>query len=104
WVIRIARREAVRIAKRQRAAGQSEVMPDPPIGDDSTELQEDLQHLMAAVARLPEHERAVVILHYVDGHSARTIAEMTGRPLGTVTKQLSQAVGRLRQSLSEAER
>jgi RNA polymerase sigma-70 factor (ECF subfamily) len=104
WVIRIARREAVRSAKRRRAAGQSEVMPDPPIGDDSTRLQEDLQHLLAAVARLPEHERAVVILHYVDGHSGRTIAEMTGRPLGTVTKQLSRAVGRLRESLSEAER
>ena len=62
-----------------------------------------MQHLLAAVAGLPEHERVVVVLHYVEGHSAQTIAEMTGRPLGTVTKQLSRAVGRLRQSLSEAE-
>jgi RNA polymerase sigma-70 factor (ECF subfamily) len=104
WVIGIVRREAVRIAKRRHAAGRTEVMPDPPAGDDSARLQEDLQQLLAAVARLPEHERVVVILHYVDGQTVHAIAEMTDRPLGTVTKQLSRAVERLRQLLAEVER
>ena len=103
WVIKIVRREALRMAKRRSAAVQSEAFPDPPVADDSARLEEDVRYLLAAVARLPEHERVVVILHYLEGHSVQSIAEMTGRPLGTVTKQLSRAVGRLRQSLAEAE-
>lgn len=99
WVAKIARREAVRVSKRRRAMRQREMLSDLP---DSGRIENDLQPLLAAVARLPEHERVVVVLHYLDGHSAQTIAEMTSRPLGTVTKQLSRAVCRLRQLLAES--
>ena len=104
WVLRIARREALRLARRRDTAGWSASLRDTPARDDAARIEEDVQLLLAAVAGLPEHERVVVIFHYVEGHSAQTIAEMTGRPLDTVTKQLSRAVGRLRHSLAEAER
>jgi RNA polymerase sigma-70 factor (ECF subfamily) len=45
----------------------------------------------------------VVVLRYIDGHSVAEIAELTGKPLGTVTKQLSRAIHRLRTWLVEAQ-
>jgi RNA polymerase sigma-70 factor, ECF subfamily len=35
-------------------------------------------------------------MRYVDGRTVREIAEATGRPEGTITKQLSRAIERLR--------
>ena len=51
---------------------------------------------MELVNRLPLHERLVFTLRYLDGHRPSDIAAMTGRPLDTVKKQLSRAMGRLR--------
>jgi RNA polymerase sigma-70 factor (ECF subfamily) len=48
------------------------------------------------VARLPEHERLVVVLRYLNGHSVAEVAAALGRPVGTVTKQLSRAIERLK--------
>lgn len=101
WVLKIARREAIRVAQRRGTVQAIDAAVDPPASDNATPLDEDLQRLLAAVAKLPAHERVVVVLHYLEGHNVQTIAEMTGRPLGTVTKQLSRAVQRLRRILVE---
>jgi RNA polymerase sigma-70 factor (ECF subfamily) len=61
-----------------------------------TRLSADAEDLLAAVAGLPEHERLVVVLHYLDGRSVVEVAEVLGRPAGTVTKQLSRAIARLK--------
>jgi len=52
--------------------------------------------------RLPKHERAVVMLRYFEGHSVKVIGTMTGRPVGTVTMQLSRARARLQKWLKES--
>ena len=62
---------------------------------------DDFEDVVRVVGRLPEHEREVVMFHYLDGYSAREVADLTGRPVGTVTKQLSRAVRRLRRWHSE---
>ena len=59
-------------------------------------FQADAEDLLAAVARLPEHERIVIVLRYVDGRSVAEVAAALGRPIGTVTKQLSRAIERLK--------
>ena len=51
------------------------------------------------LGRLSEHERTLVVLRYINGHSMAEIAEMTGRPIGSVTKQLSRAIAQLRKWL-----
>ena len=38
---------------------------------------------------LPERERRLLLLRHFDGHSVAAIAQIVGRPVGTVTKQLS---------------
>jgi len=104
WVLQIVRRTALRIAGRRRLRTEPlESAGDPPGPADADPLDEDLQRLLEAVKRLPDHERVVVMLRYLDGHSVAAIAEMTGRPLGTVTKQLSRAVARLKEALEEVE-
>ena len=42
-------------------------------------------------------------MRYFDGHSTQKIADATGSPLGTVTKQLSRAYDRLRKWLVTSE-
>lgn len=99
WVVRIARREALRSARRKVpvASGQVEALADVPARDT---WHEPYRELVAEMSRLPRHEQLVVTLRYVDGLSVAQIAASTGRPVGTVTKQLSRAVHRLRGWLS----
>lgn len=101
WLLKITRRQALRCAKRRRqplpldrAAGRIEP-------SRNGRLDEPSRRLNRAVQRLPMQERLVVTLRYFDGHSVQQIADLTGRPLGTVTKQLSRAYTRLRAMLRE---
>jgi RNA polymerase sigma-70 factor (ECF subfamily) len=95
WLFKAARRQAVRTSRRIKRSSTTRVVTDLP--HDSNALQEDEhQQLLTLVRRLPAHERLMVSLRYFDGHSVKEIAQMTGRPIGTVTKQLSRALERLR--------
>jgi len=95
WLMRIAHREALRISRRPIRektlddAGQYALPASADVTPDHDEL-------VTAVANLPEHERLVVVLRYFSGHSMDEVAQLTGRPLGTVTKQLSRAIARLK--------
>ncbi len=98
WLIQIARRRAlnaVKRASRTESVDAHELASIPGNG----QLDEASGDLLAAVMRLPEHERTVVMLNYFAGQKLAEIAEMTGRPLGTVTAQLTRARKRLREWL-----
>jgi RNA polymerase sigma-70 factor (ECF subfamily) len=96
WVRKIARRQAIDIRRRKRRHG-TPVPPIPEAYEPSHDgsLDEQSRVLLQAVMRLPQHEQEVLTLRYFDGHSVKTISEMTGRPVGTVTMQLSRARARL---------
>lgn len=101
WVIKIARRQAARMARRSRPELSLEGRPDPPDKGRDGRLDEATQRLLSAVMRLPAHERTAVILRYFDGRDVQAIAEITGKPVGTITKQLSRAYARLRERLKD---
>ncbi|MCA9171876.1 MAG: sigma-70 family RNA polymerase sigma factor, partial [Planctomycetales bacterium] len=63
----------------------------------------DVRELAEAINSLPDHERIVVVLRYLDGHSTQDIASILERPIGTVTKQLSRAIARLQKILNKTE-
>lgn len=98
WLMQIARRQVVDAVRARR------VPVSVPLEDFQRETADasgnqswvENEHLLSLVARLPDHERVLVGLRYFDGHSMAEIAEITGRPIGTVTKQLSRAIRRLR--------
>jgi RNA polymerase sigma-70 factor (ECF subfamily) len=103
WVLAIVRREALSARQQRARQAATAVGLDeriPALGGWWSEFQE----IVPLLARLPEHECLVVSLRYLDGLSVREVAEETGRPVGTVTKQLSRAIRRLRDLLIEAER
>lgn len=102
WLMRIAQREAVRTARRLRRASASDLAGiELAVAAQHDELSEDANRIVVLVGGLPDHERAVVALRYFDGHSVADIARLTGRPVGTVTKQLSRALERLKSVLRE---
>ncbi len=51
---------------------------DPADRDRDGRLDEASQQLLAAVMKLPDHERLVVMLRYFEGREVRKIAEITG--------------------------
>ena len=96
WVREIARREAIRTGRKiqQRKETKQIVAQADAVSSDGR-IDEPNHKLLNAVMRLPKHERVVIMLRYFDDHSTKTISEITGRPIGTVTMQLSRAHARL---------
>jgi len=103
WLMKIAHHEACRLARRRTAGATAPLVSDPPDSSGNGRLEGPLEQVLSAVTRLPEPERLVVMLKYFNRHDVATIAEMSGRPVGTVTKQLSRARRRLRGWLRELE-
>lgn len=98
WLCQIARREAVRANKNCRTMQPFDGL-NPPAAGPSNPIADEQQAMIEAIGRLPEHERVVVGLRYLNDHTVAEVAELSGRSVGTVTKQLSRAVKRLRQAL-----
>jgi RNA polymerase sigma-70 factor, ECF subfamily len=103
WLLRITRRRATRLKRRRKAERIVAPGADCAAAETNTWM-EPYGDVLQQIARLPEHERIVVTMRYVDGRSVKDIAHLTGRPVGTVTKQLSRAIGRLRGWLVEVKR
>jgi len=104
WLIKITRRCALTAAhRRPREITLDPTNAFPPEKRDG-QLNEEKQALLAAVIKLPESERQVVMLRYFSGHSVRDVAAILGRSVGTVTKQLSRSHKRLRNILERPEK
>jgi RNA polymerase sigma-70 factor (ECF subfamily) len=101
WLLRIAHREALRISRRRGPSQSLDAIGDVVESDVTSSVTGESGALLAAVGSLPDHERLVVTLRYLDGHSVADVAQLTGRPVGTVTKQLSRAIERLKSILTE---
>jgi RNA polymerase sigma-70 factor (ECF subfamily) len=98
WLMQIARRQ---VAETVRARGIPASIPangpeEHSVDDSDKHSKIEHEHLLTLVARLPEHEGMLIGLRYFDGHTMAEIAAISARPLGTVTKQLSRAIARLR--------
>jgi RNA polymerase sigma-70 factor (ECF subfamily) len=103
WLLTIVRHKAERIGRARRHDMSLDHAADVA-GRENTRLDEDAEHLLAAVMGLPERERQLLMLRHFVGHSVADIAQIVGRPVGTVTKQLSRCYGRLREQFAAANR
>ena len=72
---------------------------EPYASDDDRLLNDERERLLQCVSSLPAHERVAVSLRYFEGRGVNEIARITGRAVGTITKQLSRAIERLREQL-----
>lgn len=96
WIFRIIRNLWIDKIRRDRTSG-----PKDDIGDhaDSAALTSapdvmprlELQEVSAAIARLSEDQREVLVLVCVEDFSYRNTAEILGLPIGTVMSRLARA-------------
>jgi RNA polymerase sigma-70 factor (ECF subfamily) len=102
WVRKIARRQAIRISRNiiQEKYTKQRIIHTNVATNDG-QIDEPNRRLLDAVMCLPKHERVVVMLRYFDNHSMKIISQITGRPVGTITMQLSRAHARLHKWLKE---
>lgn len=63
---------------------------------ENTDAQSSRAHFAAVIADLPESQREVVLLRFVDGLSLDEIAEAMDVPTGTVKSRLHNALAALR--------
>lgn len=104
WLMRIVQNEACNCATRSNhATAQLTEASERGLATDTERLDDETHLAVRLLNLLPEHERLVMSLHYMDGHSVTEIAQMTGRPIGTVTKQLSRATKRLQSQIKREE-
>lgn len=77
-------------------------LPDPaPSAEQRLLRSETLARLQAVAARLPERQRAVFHLRFVEEMPLEGIAASLGLAVGSVKSHLSRAVGTLRRELAE---
>jgi RNA polymerase sigma-70 factor (ECF subfamily) len=105
WIFRIATNVARDALRRRRLRTMVEAL----LGRDATPLRHhdgpELRiTLQRAVARLPAKQRAILLLHDVDGYTHEEIADMLGLAEGSSKAGLSRARARLRQLLVERDR
>jgi RNA polymerase sigma-70 factor (ECF subfamily) len=102
WLLKIVQRRAVLMQKQRRMqALQSDIQA--AILDRSPEWIYRYEDVIEQIAKLPIHERIVVVLRYVNQYPVQRIAEITGRPFETVKKQLSRALQRLRKTFQQVQ-
>lgn len=70
----------------------------PDVGLERRLLREEIR---AAIERLPERFREVIVLRCIEGFSYNQIAQILECPAGTVMSRLSRARAELRRSLSQ---
>jgi RNA polymerase sigma-70 factor (ECF subfamily) len=103
WLMKITQRCALDWAKRRPKMAPLETNPAAATEKPNGQLDEESEGLLSAVVKLPEAERQVVMLRYFAEHNVKEVAEIAGRNIGTVTKQLSRAHKRLRKILKESQ-
>lgn len=106
WVFCIARNRRIDLFRREKTAQldehdpalqpAAEAAPDAGLDADQRQVR-----IAAALAELPEAQRALVRAHFYEDLTHSEIAEQTGLALGTVKSRLRLAFGKLRAQLHD---
>ncbi len=99
WLLTIVRHAATDCGRKKSRLVLVPTLPDMPSHDAPAE--DDAALILSAVACIPDREQQVLLLRYFDNLAVTDIAALLGCPVGTVTKQLSRALARLRDRLKE---
>ena len=95
------RKHAREEALRQEVASLPAETDDGPL--DLLIRQEQEAEFMNVLAKLPETQRSVLLLHFIEEFSLDEIAEITGAQLGTVKSRMHYAKKALRKLLEDYE-
>ena len=102
WIYRIAHNAILDHARKRRPTEElDESLVSGELIDDTLLRGENLTALAAALERLDEDERDVIVLHYYGGYTLRTISEQTGMPYRTVIRREQEALSMLKYLLKD---
>src|SRR4051812_36030863 len=82
--------------KRTRMASTDAVEAPDPVATDSVDPARERSELETVLAGLPEGQREVLLMRFVDGMSLQEIAAAIGIPEGTVKSRIHNAIATLR--------
>lgn len=105
WAVTIARRRAVdRVRREQSQRNRIEDLSRQPQHDvdepgESVVASLDAERLGRAMLQLPDDQRIVLELAFIEGHAHGAIAELLDLPLGTVKGRVRGGLKRLRHVL-----
>lgn len=102
WLHRIVANAALDLARRRKVRAAEE-LPDTVASPfrDPAEASDLRARLGAALARLGERQRAVIVLHDVEGFKHAEIGQLLGIPEGTARSDLHHARAQLRRALGD---
>lgn len=99
WIATIAHRHLVDRHRRRTVRGEvvelGEVLLSTGSGEEYADTLADIDRLEAALQRLPEGHRRVVVMHHLQDRSLDEIAASEGIATGTVKSRLHRARARL---------
>ena len=106
WLRRIMFKQCDRITRRKRVAtvpleSAVEVASTEPGPAELIEQRQTREEVLAAIRGLPEHEREVTALFYINGYSHEDIAGFLGVPSTTVKSRLHTARKKLKERMVE---
>lgn len=100
WLVTIAHRRALdQLRARGRRADPTDRLPDPGHHDS----EPDDGRLRAAVAALPDKQRAAVVLHHLAGMPYAEVAVELGGSEAAARRSAADGIARLRQTLATAD-
>ena len=97
WLTRILIRECVNIQRRQRRTVPVEALPEQAQEDES----DAVRSLREAIEALPQRQRTMVVLHYMEDYDVREVARIMSTTRGAVCAGLSRARETLRRRIGE---
>ncbi len=103
WIFTIARNRRIDALRKARRPEPEELDWGPtaePDGADLFESRQETTRLGAALAQLPDKQRALIERAYFGDLSHGELAAETGLPLGTIKSRIRLALEKLRQQMS----
>jgi RNA polymerase sigma-70 factor (ECF subfamily) len=101
WIYRICRDRAWRLLRKERPASPLDEQQVPASASEPEFTAEDAASVHAALAELPEEQREVLVLRFVEGLTYEEIATICAAPLGTVRSRLFYGKEALRKLLTK---
>ena len=108
WAYRIVKNKCADWVRRRvvRRTAADEIRETTLEASDqaSTDVEsDDVGRLREAMSAMPDEQRAILSLHYLDAMGLAEIASVLGVPLGTVKSRLHHARNKLKQTLERVE-
>ena len=97
WITRILIRECINIQRRQKRSEPVDALPEA----ESEPEDERIAALREALAQLPQRQRTMAVLHYMEGYDVCEVARIMGSTKSAVCAGLSRARTRLRVLIGE---